>query len=109
VTFLLIWVLAMAAIGVFAYRRGWHETPYWIRQYIWCPVILEAIVWLPFLILPFTNIAKRDLSDSRTFEFFGFVYMVVVFLDTILVDVGIALGAVLLVVMLVDLLIPAKT
>ena len=63
---------------------------------------MEAIVWLPFITLPFIT---NDVSHSKTFPFFAFVYVVVVFLDTILVWLGIAIGAVLL----VGMLIPAKT
>jgi hypothetical protein len=102
VTFQIVWILAMAVIGVFAYRRGWDQTPYWLRQYVWCAVVLEAIVWLPFITLPFI---RADFSNSQTVDFFLFLYAVVIFLDTILVWAGIAIGAVLLVVMLT----PAKT
>ena len=94
----------MAVIGVFAYRRGWHETPFWIRQYVWCAVVLGAIVWLPFILLPLRK-GDLDVSGSQTFDFFGLVYLVVVLLNAVLAWLGIAIGAVLL----VGMLIPAKT
>jgi hypothetical protein len=98
----------MAVIAVFTYRRGWQKTPYWLRQYIWCAAVLEAIVWLPLITLRFIT-HTTDLPYGRTFEFLGFVYLVVIFLDTILVWLGVGIGAVLLVGMLVGKFIPAKT
>jgi hypothetical protein len=90
-------ILAMAVIGVYAYRRGWRQTPYWLRQYIWCAVVLEALVWLPFVASPFMT---TDFTTGQTFDFLLFIYVVVVFLDTILAWMGIAIAAVLLVGML---------
>ena len=103
-----LWILSMAVIAVFAYRRGWQKTPYWLRQYIWCATVLEALVWLPLITLRFIT-HTTDLPDSRTFEFFGFIWLIVVFLDTILVWLGVAIGAVLLVGMLFGMFVPAKT
>ena len=103
-----LWILSMAVIAVFAFRRGWQKTPYWLRRYIWCAAVLEAIVWLPLITLHFIT-KTTDLPYSRTFEFFGFIYLVVIFLDTILVWLGVAIGAVLLVGMLVGMFIRAKT
>jgi hypothetical protein len=42
---------------------------------------------------------------GQTFDFFAFIYLVIVFLDEILVWLGIAIAAVLL----VGMLIPART
>jgi hypothetical protein len=96
----------MAVIAVFVYRRGWQETPYWLRQYIWCAAVLEALVWLPLIALRFIT----DFSPyGRTFDFFGLIYLVVIFLDTILVWLGVAIGAVLMVGMLVGMFVPTKT
>jgi len=92
----------MAVIGVFAYRRGWQRTPYWLRLYVWCSVVIEAIVWLPHILFPMT---QTDLPDTRRFEFFAFPYVVAWLLDPIQVYLGIAIGAVLL----IRMLIPAKT
>jgi len=39
-------ILSIAVIGVFAYRRGWHKTPTWLRLYIWCAVVVEGPLWL---------------------------------------------------------------
>lgn len=103
-----VWILSMAVIAGFAYRRGWQKTPYWLRRYIWCAAVLEAIVWLPFITLPFIR-KTTDLPYSRTFEFFGFIYLVAISLDTILVWLGVAIGAVLLAGMLVGMFVPAKT
>ena len=103
-----LWILSMAVIAVFAFRRGWQKTPYWLRRYIWCAAVLAAIVWLPLITLRFIT-KTTDLPYSRTFEFFGFIYLVVIFLDTILVRLGVAIGAVLLVGMLVGMFIRAKT
>jgi hypothetical protein len=50
-----------------------------------------------------------DFTTGRTFDFLLFIYVVVIFLDTILVWLGVAIGAVLLVGMLVGMFIPAKT
>jgi len=65
-------------------------------------------VWLPFITLPFIR-KTTDLPYSRTFEFFGFIYLVAISLDTILVWLGVAIGAVLLAGMLVGMFVPAKT
>src|SRR5271156_1839406 len=98
-----LWLLSMAIIGVYAYRRGWQKTPYWLRQYIWCAFALEAILWLPFIASP---LMTTDFTTGQTFEFLLFVYMTVVFLDTILVWLGVAIGVVLLVLMLAGMFIP---
>lgn len=45
-----LWILSMAVIGVFAYRRGWRKTPDWLRLYIWCAVVVEALLWSPHLV-----------------------------------------------------------
>jgi hypothetical protein len=112
VTFLAVvwlsWILAMAVIGVFAHRRGWQATPRWLRLYVWCAIVIEAIVWLPHILFPMTR--QGDFPDTRRFpEFFAFPYMVAWLLEPILIYLGIAIGAVLLVVMLVRMFIPAKT
>jgi len=101
-----LWILSMAVIGVFAYRRGWQKTPYWLRQYIWFAVVLEALVWLPFITFP---LMTTNFTTSQTFDFLLFMYVVVVTLDMFLVDLGVVIGAVLLVVMLIGMFIPAKT
>jgi len=93
----------MAVIGIFAYQRGWNQTPYWIRQYIWCAVVLEVMMWLPLIALRF--FLPSDFPMGQTFDFFAFIYLVIVFLDEILVWLGIAIAAVLL----VGMLIPART
>ena len=93
----------MALIGIFAYRRGWNQTPYWIRQYVWCAAVLELMVLLPLIALGF--FLPSDFAMGQTFEFFAFIYLVIVFLDEILVWLGIAIAAVLL----VGMLIPART
>jgi hypothetical protein len=67
---------------------------------------LETILWLPLIVSP---LMTTDFTTSQTFDFLLFVYVVVVFLDTILVWLGVAIGAVLLVVMLVGMFIPANT
>ena len=92
----------MAMIGVFAYRRGWKATPYWLRTYVWCVVVLEVIVWLPHILFPMT---QADLPDTRRFEFFAFPYLIAWLLEQILVYLGIGIAAVLL----VRTLISAKT
>jgi hypothetical protein len=103
------WVLAMAVIGAFAYRRGWKATPRWLRLYVWCAIVLEVIVWLPRILFPMSP--QVDLPDTRMFpDFFAFPYVIAsVFLEPILVYLGIAIGAVLLVVVLVRMFIPAET
>ena len=67
---------------------------------------METILWLPLIVSP---LMTTDFTTSQTFDFLLFVYVVVVFLDTILVWLGVAIGAVLLVVMLVGMFIPANT
>ena len=103
------WVLAMAVMCAFAYRRGWKATPRWLRLYVWCAIVLEVIVWFPHIMFPMSP--QVDLPDTRMFpEIFAFPYLIAaVFLEPILVYLGIAIGGVLLVVMLVRMFIPAKT
>ena len=102
----LAWVLAMAVIGVFAYRRGWQRTSYWLRLYVWCAIVIEVIVRIPPMLVP---IEQVDFPDTRRLGFFAFPYSIAWLLEPILVYLGIAIGAVLLVVMLVRMFIPAKT
>jgi hypothetical protein len=104
-----LWILSMTVIAIFAYRRGWQETPYWLRQYIWCAAVLEALVWLPLITLRFITKTTDFSSYGRSFEFFGFIYLLVIFLGTILVWLGVAIGAVLMVGMLVGMFVPTKT
>jgi hypothetical protein len=107
-TIYMAWVLGMTVIGAFAYRRGWKATPLWIRIYVWCAIVVEVIVWLPPLLFPMSP--QVDLPDTRNFpDFVAFPYAIAeMFLEPILVYLGIAIGAVLLVVMLVRMFISAK-
>lgn len=97
-----VWILSVAVIAMYAYRRGWQNTPYWLRQYIWCAVVLQAIVWLPLIT---SRLLTTDFTSSQTFDSLLFAYVIVVFLDTILIWLGVAIGAVLL----VSMFIPSKT
>jgi hypothetical protein len=95
-------ILTIAVIGIYVYRRGWRQTRYWLRQYIWCALVVAALVWLPFVTSPFLT---TSFTTSDAFDILLFMYAVVIFFYTILVWLGVAIGAVLL----ARMLIPAKT
>ena len=78
----------MMVMGIFAYRCGWHQTPDWLRRYIWCALIVEAIMLLPLLTGYFP-------AGPLIYPFIGLMYA-----NLILIWGGIAIGAVLLVKML---------
>jgi Na+/pantothenate symporter len=92
----------MAVIGVFAYRRGWHQTPYWLRLYIWCAVVSQVMLWLPFIT------GYWQLGGVGQIGPLMYLWIAFAWLDEILVYLGMVIGAVLLVVLLVGMLIPTK-
>ncbi len=86
------WIVAMAVIGIFAYRRGWHHVSPWLRRYVWFAVIIEVIMWLPVLTGLFP-------AGPLLYPFIGLM-----FARMILIWSGIVTGAVLL----TGMLIPSK-
>lgn len=90
------WIGAMLAIGVYAYQRGWRQISPWLRRYVWCAVAVEAIMFLPLLIGYFP-------AGPLVYPFIGLMYA-----NLILIWSGIAIGAALLVRMLLTGLLRAS-
>lgn len=96
-----LWILSMAVIGVFAYRRGWHKTPTWLRLYIWCAVVVEAPLWLMTGYFEAERAGKAGpvISDAGPL---AYTYLVTVFLAQYVVVVGVVIALILLVVLIVE-------
>jgi hypothetical protein len=96
-----LWILSIAVIGVFAYRRGWHKTPAWLRLYIWCAVLVEA----PLLLMTGYFEAERAgkagpvISDAGPL---AYTYLVTVFVAQYIGVLGVVIAPILLVVLIVE-------
>jgi hypothetical protein len=97
-------ILSMAVIGVFAYRRGWRKTPDWLRLYIWSAVVVEAILWSPFLVNWYFRAGGVNKAGPMTYDAgpLMYAYLVTVFVAQYVVIVGVVVAPILLVVMIVE-------
>src|SRR5580700_4050878 len=96
--------LSMAVIGVFAYRRGWRKTPDWLRLYIWCAVVVEAILWSSYLVDWYFRAGGVNKAGSVTYDAgpLMYAYLVTVFVAQYVVIVGVVVALILLIVLIVE-------
>jgi hypothetical protein len=96
-----LWILSMAVIGVFAYRRGWRKTPDWLRLYIWCAVVVEALLLFAYLVNWYFKAGKAGpvMYDAGPLMY---GYLVTVFVAQYVVIIGVVVAPILLVVLIVE-------
>jgi uncharacterized protein (DUF983 family) len=94
-------ILSIVVIGVFAYRRGRHKTPAWLRLYIWCAVVVEAPLWLMTGYFEAERAGKAGpvISDAGPL---AYTYLVTVFVAQYVVVLGVVIASILLVVLIVE-------
>jgi hypothetical protein len=84
---LVAWISAMFVNGIFVHHRGWENVAPWLRRYVWCAIIVAAIMFLPLVTGYFP-------AGPLLYPFFGLMYAYM-----ILLWLGIATGIVLLAIM----------
>jgi hypothetical protein len=96
-----LWILSMAVIGVFAYRRGWHKTPDWLRLYIWCAVVVEALLWLSAGYFKASGVGKTGpvMYDAGPLMY---AFLAIVFVRLYVVCVGVVIAPILLIILMVE-------
>ena len=101
-----LWILSMAVIGVFAYRRGWHKTPDWLRFYIWCAVVVETVLWSPYLVNWYWYLKAGGVSKAGPMTYDAgplmYAYLVTVFVSQYVVIFGVVIAPILLIVLMVE-------
>jgi hypothetical protein len=99
-----LWILSIAVIGVFAYRRGWRKTPDWLRLYIWCAVVVEAILFCPYLVNWYFKAGGVSNAGPMTYDAgpLMYAYLVTVFVAQYVVIVGVVVAPILLIVLIVE-------
>jgi hypothetical protein len=96
-----LWILSIAAIGGFAYRRGWHKTPGWLRLYIWCAVVVEGLQWLSIGYFEAAGIGKARpvIYDAGPLVY---AFLVIVFVNQRVVFFGVVIALILLIILIVE-------
>lgn len=99
-------ILSMAVIGVFVYRRGWRKTPDWLRFYIWSAVVVEAILWSPYLANWYWRFKAGGVSKAGPVMYDAgplmYVYLITVMVAQYVVIIGVVVAPILLVVLIVE-------